>query len=76
MLIGFFMFDIVAILNLNGWGTFHDLAAMKPTNLNLFKGLSFIGIISLFSWGLCYFVQPHIILRIMSNKTQNILPKA
>ncbi|MGT2357555.1 hypothetical protein ACVPOS_15530 [Staphylococcus aureus] len=31
---------------------------MKPTNLNLFKGLSFIGIISLFSWGLGYFGQP------------------
>lgn len=36
------------MMNLNGWGTFHDVAAMKPTNLNLFKGLSFIGIISIF----------------------------
>lgn len=48
MLIAMVMVPIVAMMNLNGWGTFHDVAAMKPTNLNLFKGLSFIGIISIF----------------------------
>ncbi|HEA3065463.1 TPA: sodium:proline symporter [Staphylococcus aureus] len=62
MLIAMVMVPIVAMMNLNGWGTFHDVAAMKPTNLNLFKGLSFIGIISLFSWGLGYFGQPHIVM--------------
>ncbi|MDN8880964.1 sodium:proline symporter, partial [Staphylococcus aureus] len=50
MLIAMVMVPIVSMMNLNGWGTFHDLAAMKTTNLNLFKGLSFIVIISLYSW--------------------------
>ncbi|HBU9590606.1 TPA: sodium/proline symporter PutP [Staphylococcus aureus] len=76
MLIAMVMVPIVAMMNLNGWGTFHDVAAMKPTNLNLFKGLSFIGIISLFSWGLGYFGQPHIIVRFMSIKSHKMLPKA
>lgn len=76
MLIAMVMVPIVAMMNLNGWGTFHDVAAMKPTNLNLFKGLSFIGIISLFSWGLGYFGQPHIIIRFMSIKSHKMLPKA
>ncbi|WP_442247641.1 sodium:solute symporter family transporter, partial [Staphylococcus aureus] len=37
MLIAMVMVPIVAMMNLNGWGTFHDVAAMKPTNLNLFE---------------------------------------
>ena len=75
MLIAMVMVPIVAMMNLNGWGTFHDVAAMKPTNLNLFKGLSFIEL-SLFSWGLGYFGQPHIIVRFMSIKSHKMLPKA
>lgn len=49
---------------------------MKPTNLDLFRGTTVIGIISLFSWGLGYFGQPHIIVRFMSIKSHKLLPKA
>ncbi|MFX6044712.1 sodium:proline symporter, partial [Acinetobacter baumannii] len=37
-----------------------------PNLLDLFKGTSVVGIISLFAWGLGYFGQPHIIVRFMA----------
>ncbi|MCC3756474.1 sodium/proline symporter PutP [Staphylococcus capitis] len=76
MLIAMVMVPIVALLKLNGWDTFHEVAQMKPTNLDLFRGTTVIGIISLFSWGLGYFGQPHIIVRFMSIKSHKLLPKA
>lgn len=50
MLIAMVMVPIVALMQLNGWDTFNQIAEMKPTNLDLFKGTTFIGIISLFAW--------------------------
>ncbi|MGJ5713315.1 sodium/proline symporter PutP [Staphylococcus auricularis] len=76
MLIAMVMVPIVALMQLNGWDTFNQIAEMKPTNLDLFKGTTFIGIISLFAWGLGYFGQPHIIVRFMSIKSHKLLPKA
>lgn len=55
MLIVMVMVFIVVMMNLNGWGMFYDVVVMKFINLNLFKGLLFIGIIFLFLWGLGYF---------------------
>ena len=76
MLIAMVMVPIVALIKLNGLDTFSEVAAMKPTNMDLFKGTTFLGIISLFAWGLGYFGQPHIIVRFMSIKTHKLLPKA
>ena len=76
MLIAMVMVPIVALLKLNGWDTFHDIAQMKPTNLDLFRGTTVLGIVSLFSWGLGYFGQPHIIVRFMSIKSHKLLPKS
>lgn len=76
MLIAMVMVPIVALLKLNGLDTFHQVADMKPTNLDLFRGTTVLGIISLFSWGLGYFGQPHIIVRFMSIKSFKLLPKA
>lgn len=75
MLIAMVMVPIVAMMKLNGWDTFQDVAEMKPTNLDLFRGTIVLGIISLFSWGLGYFGQPHIIVRFMSIKSHKLLPK-
>lgn len=49
MLIAMVMVPIVALLKLNGWDTFSQIADMKPTNLDLFRGTTVLGIISLFS---------------------------
>lgn len=42
---------------------------IDPNLLNLWKETSFLGIISLFAWGLGYFGQPHIIVRFMAIKS-------
>ncbi|PHK49514.1 sodium/proline symporter PutP [Staphylococcus edaphicus] len=76
MLIAMVMVPIVALIELNGLDTFRQVAEMKPTNMNLFKGTTVLGIISLFAWGLGYFGQPHIIVRFMSIKSHKLLPKA
>lgn len=69
MLIAMIMVPIVALLKLNGLDTFNTVTDLKPTNLDLFKGTTIVGIISFFAWGLGYFGQPHIIVRFMSIKT-------
>ncbi|NAM82377.1 sodium:solute symporter family transporter, partial [Staphylococcus epidermidis] len=69
MLIAMVMVPIVALLKLNGLDTFDQVTDLKPTNLDLFKGTTIIGIISFFAWGLGYFGQPHIIVRFMSIKS-------
>src|SRR5699024_9783439 len=66
----------VALIKLNGLDTLSEVATMRPTNMDLFKGTTFLGIVSLFAWGLGYFGQPHIIVRFMSIKTHKLLPKA
>ncbi|WP_180542309.1 sodium/proline symporter PutP [Staphylococcus haemolyticus] len=76
MLIAMVMVPIVAMLQLNGWDTFSRVAEMKPTNMDLFRGTTFLDIVSLFAWGLGYFGQPHIIVRFMSIKSHKMLPKA
>lgn len=55
---------------------FLEFFEMKPTNMDLFRGTTFLGIVSLFAWGLGYFGQPHIIVRFMSIKSHKMLPKA
>lgn len=42
------------------------VSSIDHKNLDLFRGTSFIGIISLLAWGLGYFGQPHILVRFMS----------
>lgn len=74
MLVAMVMVPIVVMLKLNGLDTFHTIAEMKPTNLDLFKGTTVIGIISFFAWGLGYFGQPHILVRFMSIRTVKLFP--
>ncbi|MCG3402936.1 MULTISPECIES: sodium/proline symporter PutP [Staphylococcus] len=66
MFIAMIMVPVVAMLQLNGLDTFSQAADLKPTNLDIFKGTTLIGIISFFAWGLGYFGQPHILVRFMS----------
>ncbi|MGO1557690.1 MAG: sodium:solute symporter family transporter, partial [Staphylococcus equorum] len=70
------MVPIVAMMQLSGLDTISQAAEIKPTNLDLFKGTTAIGIISFFAWGLGYFGQPHIIVRFMSIKSIKQIPTA
>lgn len=74
MLIAMVMVPIVVLLKLNGLDTFHTIAELKPTNLDLFRGTTVIGIISFFAWGLGYFGQPHILVRFMSIRSIKLFP--
>ena len=76
MLIAMVMVPIVAMMQLSGLDTLSQAAELKPTNLDLFRGTTIIGIISFFAWGLGYFGQPHIIVRFMSIKSVKQLPTA
>lgn len=67
MVTALIMVPVVTLINTGGiTSTFHKIYSIDPNLLNLFKGTSFLGIVSLFAWGLGYFGQPHIIVRFMA----------
>ncbi|MGM0903132.1 MAG: sodium/proline symporter PutP [Bacillota bacterium] len=58
---------IVAFTQIGGVGaTLDEVRSIDHSMLNLFKGTTFVGILSLLAWGLGYFGQPHIIVRFMA----------
>ena len=70
MLIALFLVPAIGIFHTGGPAeTFDTIRAIDPTLLDLFKGTTFIGIVSAMAWGLGYFGQPHIIVRFMAIKT-------
>lgn len=54
--------------------TVQAVRALDPRYLDLFRGTSWIGIISLLAWGLGYLGQPHILARFMSAASVRIIP--
>src|SRR5699024_2892770 len=76
MLIAMVMVPIVAMMQLSGLDTLSQAAELKPTNLDLFRGTTIVGIISFCAWGLGYFGQLHSIVRLMSIKSVKQLPTA
>lgn len=61
-------------------GSFVDLTntltTINPSQLDLFSGVTVIGVISSMAWGLGYFGQPHIVTRFMAIRHVNELPTA
>lgn len=49
---------------------------MEPAKLDMMKGASFVGIVSLMAWGLGYFGQPHILVRFMAAESVATIPAA
>lgn len=67
MFIALILVPIVAFTEVGGVGaTMDEIRSIDPAMLDLFKGTTFVGIISLLAWGLGYFGQPHIIVRFMA----------
>ena len=58
----------VMILNASGGlePAFAAIESVNPAHFDLFKGATFVGVISLLAWGLGYFGQPHILARFMA----------
>lgn len=48
----------------------------NPANFDMFRGLSFVAIVSLLGWGLGYFGQPHILVRFMAADSVKSIPAA
>ncbi|KAB7705334.1 sodium/proline symporter PutP [Bacillus aerolatus] len=68
---------VVTLIHVGGIGTTIETArSIDPALLDIFQGTSFLGIVSLFAWGLGYFGQPHIIVRFMAITSVNEIKRA
>lgn len=77
MVIALILVPAVIILELDGLSNTFSIIEGKSANyLDIFKGTSTIGIISLLAWGLGYFGQPHILVRFMAIEHPKDLKKA
>jgi sodium/proline symporter len=77
MIFALLITPLFVILALGDMGVAMDtIAAQDPSNFDMFRGLSFIAIISLMGWGLGYFGQPHILVRFMAASSVKAIPRA
>ncbi len=72
------IFTPIAVLIATGGAdtTFAAIELQDPTNFDMLKGATFIGVISLMAWGLGYFGQPHILARFMAADSAKSIPAA
>ena len=77
MLLALVMVPVAAVQELGGWpATASRVGAINPGHLSAFSDLTALSTISLLSWGLGYFGQPHILSRFMAMKSAAEMPKA
>ncbi|MFF0827727.1 sodium/proline symporter PutP [Brevibacillus sp. NPDC003359] len=77
MVIALILVPLVTVLTAGGLSeSLTEIHAVDPSLLDIFKGTSLLGIISLFAWGLGYFGQPHIIVRFMAITSTSEIKKA
>lgn len=77
MFIALVLVPVVAFADLGGpTNVMNTVSEIDPTMMDLFRGTTFIGIMSLLAWGLGYFGQPHIIVRFMAIKSVEELKPA
>ncbi|WP_100403516.1 sodium/proline symporter PutP [Bacillus sp. FJAT-42315] len=77
MFLALILVPIVTLMHIGGLGpAINTPRSIDPALLDIFKGTSFLGIASLFAWGLGYFGQPHIIVRFMAITSVKEIKKA
>ncbi|QLC24182.1 sodium/proline symporter PutP [Parasphingopyxis algicola] len=77
MFVALVLVPVVALTDIGGAGGLQTtLNGIDPGLLNLFGGMTAIGIISAMAWGLGYFGQPHIIVRFMAIRSVADVPRA
>jgi sodium/proline symporter len=77
MFIALVLVPIVTINEVGGLGEITtSVSQINPDLLDIFSGVSVIGIISSMAWGLGYFGQPHIIVRFMAIRHVKDMPTA
>jgi len=74
MMLALIIVPIVVITDVGGLSNaIHAIRIINVDYLDIWRGTTFIGILSLLAWGLGYFGQPHILVRFMSiNKPENV----
>ena len=77
MIFALILTPIIVLISTGGFDTtFLAIEAQNPANFDMFRGATFIGIISLMGWGLGYFGQPHILARFMAADSVKSIAKA
>ena len=77
MIFAIIIVPIVAFTDLGGVSVVTEsIRNIDPNLLNVFSGMTFLGIVSLMAWGLGYFGQPHIIVRFMAIRSVKDIPTA
>ncbi len=77
MFVALVLVPFVVINDLGGVSEMNNaITAINPELLNMFGGVTLLGIISAMAWGLGYFGQPHIIVRFMAIRSITDLPAA
>lgn len=77
MFVALILVPVVALTDIGGMsGLQTTLTSIDPGLLDLFGGMTLVGIISAMAWGLGYFGQPHIIVRFMAIRSAADVPRA
>ena len=77
MFIALILVPIVTLIEVGGMGeTIDTVNSINPAFMDIFKGVSVLGILSSVAWGLGYFGQPHIIVRFMAIQSVKEIKKA
>ena len=77
MIFALILTPVVVMLSLGGPGESIALVQqLDPAKLDLFRGTTVVGIVSLLAWGLGYVGQPHILARFMAAKSVHAIPAA
>ncbi|WP_035344941.1 MULTISPECIES: sodium/proline symporter PutP [Dickeya] len=77
MIFALILTPVIVILSVGGVApSLAVIAAKNPANLDMFKGLDTIAILSLLGWGLGYFGQPHILARFMAADSHHTIRNA
>ncbi len=77
MIFALILTPVIVILSVGGiTPSLAVIEAKSPANLDMFKGLDTIAILSLLGWGLGYFGQPHILARFMAADSHHTIRNA
>ncbi|MBA0219389.1 sodium/proline symporter PutP [Pectobacterium brasiliense] len=77
MIFALILTPVIVILSLGGIdSSLMVIEAKNPANLDMFRGLNFVAILSLMGWGLGYFGQPHILARFMAADSHHTIHNA
>ncbi|AUG99011.1 sodium/proline symporter PutP [Pectobacteriaceae bacterium CE70] len=77
MIFALILTPVMVILSVGGIDTSLAMIEAKSiSNIDMFKGLNTVAIISLMGWGLGYFGQPHILARFMAADSHHTIHQA